>query len=41
MILVLQRTKYDNHETHEYKEDISFEIMQHIVLVNFMNIGTF
>ena len=28
-------------QEHEFKEDISFEIMQHIFLVNFMNIGTY
>ena len=28
-------------QKHAYKEDISFEIMQHDFLVNFMKIGTY
>ena len=28
-------------QKHAFKEDISFEIMQHVFLVNFMNIGTY
>ena len=26
---------------HAFKEDISFEIMQHAFLANFMNVGTY
>ena len=28
-------------QKHAFKEDISFEIMQHVFLVHFMNIGTY
>ena len=41
MVLVQECTKYGNHAKHASKEDISFEIIQHAFLVNFMNIGTY
>ena len=41
MVLVQECTKYENPAKHTFKEDVSFEIMQHVFLVNFMNIDTF